>query len=133
MDILVVEDDPTVQQVITKTLERGGFMVKCVGNGLQAMAEIEEASFKAIVCDVGLPFLEGKSLFDHIKEGYPQMAERVIFVTGMANDPETRKFLDATGRPVIAKPFELRDLVRVVRSVVEHTTKPSKPPQKPED
>ncbi len=131
MDILVIEDDPTVQLIITKALERGGYMVKCVDNGLQAMAEIEETAFRAIVCDVGLPFLEGKSLFDHIKSGYPDMAERVVFVTGMAYDPETRRFLDATGRPVIAKPFELPELVRVVKSVVEHAASASKSPKKP--
>ena len=131
MDILVIEDDPTVQSIISKALERGGYMVKCVSNGLQALAEIEETPFRAIVSDVGLPFLEGKSLYDHIKEGYPEMAERVVFVTGMANDPETKKFLDATGRPVVAKPFELRDLVKVVRGVVERGGQPAKPSKKP--
>src|SRR2546430_4117459 len=111
MDILVVEDDHTVQMVITKALERSGYMVKCVDNGLQALAELQETDFRAIVCDVGLPFLQGKSLYDHIEADYPQMAARLLFVTGMANDPETKKLLATTGRPVLAKPFELNDLV----------------------
>ena len=131
MDILVIEDDPTVQQIITKALERGGYMVKCVDNGLQALAELQDATFRAIVCDVGLPFLEGKSLYDHIKEDYPEMAARMLFVTGMANDPETKRFLEHTGRPVVAKPFELAELMSVVRSVAEHPSRTSQSVKKP--
>jgi DNA-binding response OmpR family regulator len=131
MDILVIEDDPTVQNIISRALERGGYMVKCVDNGLQALAELQDATFRAIVCDVGLPFLEGKSLYDHIKADYPDMAARMLFVTGMANDPETRRFLDRTGRPVIAKPFELAQLLDTVRSVAEHAGRTSKPIKKP--
>jgi DNA-binding response OmpR family regulator len=123
MDILVIEDDPTVQQVLTKALERAGYMVKCVDNGLQALADLQETEFRAIVCDVGLPFLEGKSLFDHIKADYPAMAARVLFVTGMADDPQTRKLLAETGRPVLGKPFDVRDLVTKVRAVADHQGK----------
>jgi DNA-binding response OmpR family regulator len=121
MDILVIEDDPTVQKIISKALERGGYMVKCVENGLQALAELQHGVFRAIVCDVGLPFLEGKSLFDHIKAEYPQMAARVLFVTGKAHDPATRKFLDATGRPFLAKPFELKELLASVTAVADQS------------
>ncbi|MBI4500389.1 MAG: response regulator [Gemmatimonadetes bacterium] len=131
MDILVIEDDPTVQQIIAKALERGGYMVKCVGNGLQALAELQDATFRAIVCDVGLPFLEGKSLYDHIKAEYPEMAARMLFVTGMANEPETRRFLDRTGRPVVAKPFELNELLSAVRSVAEHASRTPQSVKKP--
>jgi DNA-binding response OmpR family regulator len=137
MDILVIEDDPTVQHIIAKALERGGYMVKCVDNGLQALAELQGATFLAIVCDVGLPFLGGKSLYDQIKAEYPEMAARVLFVTGMAQDPETRKFLDRTGQPVVAKPFEVTELLHAVRLVAEHsgptsptsTPSPSKKPK----
>ena len=120
MDILVIEDDPTVQQVISKALGRAGYMVKCVDNGLQALAEVQSTDFRAIVCDVGLPFLEGKSLYDHLKADHPAAAARIIFVTGMANDPTIQRVLAATGRPVIGKPFDLEDLLRKVRSVSDH-------------
>jgi DNA-binding response OmpR family regulator len=123
MDILVIEDDLAVQHTIAKTLEHAGYMVKCVDNGLQALAELQDATFLAIVCDVGLPFLEGKSLYDQVKTEYPKMAKRILFVTGMAKDPETRKFLDRTGRPVLPKPFELTDLLHAVRLVAEHTSR----------
>ncbi len=131
MDILVIEDDPTVQQVITRALERSGYMVKCVDNGLQALAELGEAQFRAIVCDVGLPFLGGRSLFDHIREDYPDQAVRVLFVTGMANDPGTRKFLESTGQPVLAKPFEVTALINAVRAIADHGGRTSKPVPKP--
>ena len=114
MDILVIEDDPTVRRIITKALEGHGYSVKTADNGLQALSDVQENEFRAIVCDLGLPFLEGKSLFDAIADDHPEKAARIVFVTGQADDPKTRSFLDGTGRPVVAKPFDVADLVRTV-------------------
>lgn len=45
----------------------------------------------------------------------PKMRERMIFLTGDLVDPRTRAFLDRIQRPVIEKPFQVEDLVRVLR------------------
>ncbi len=127
MDVLIIEDEPGVQRVMMKALEHAGFMVKTVDNGLAAVAELQRTSFRVIVSDVGLPFLEGKSLYDHLKSDLPEMAERVLFVTGMANDPDTHKFLTGSGRPFLAKPFDMAELVKAVREVAGHARRPSKP------
>jgi len=129
MDVLIVEDDPGVQRLMTRSLEKAGFMVKAVENGLAALAELREAEFRAIVCDVGLPFLEGKSFYQHLKSEYPGQAQRVLFVTGMANDPATKAFLDASGQPYLGKPVELADFLKAVRHIVSTAVGP--PPRAP--
>ncbi len=119
MDILIVDDDDAVRKTFSRTLERAGFMVTAVDNGLAAFAELQRHHYRAIVCDVHMPFLEGRSFYDELRKDYPQMAQRVVFATGWAEHDEVGPFLKQTGRPVLHKPVDSKDLVATVRAVAE--------------
>jgi DNA-binding response OmpR family regulator len=117
MQILLVEDDPLARQGIQKVLEHAGFSIVIAPNGLAAFSELRRGSFAAIVCDLRLPFLRGEDFFTQVKELSPAMAGRVVFVTGLGNDPEAVTFLKETGQPYLLKPFEADELVAAVRKV----------------
>ncbi len=68
-----------------------------------------------------MPFLEGRSFFHHLQEEFTEMADRVIFITGIAHEPETRQFLDRAGRPFLTKPIEHDDLLAAVRQIADAT------------
>lgn len=119
MDVLLVEDEPGTRKTFTKLLERAGFRVNAVDNGLAAIAELNEHSFRAVVMDVGLPFLGGRKLYSELVESYPAMANRVIFVTGSLGDEEVLRFLQETGRPYLGKPVSGAELVEVVRATAD--------------
>ncbi len=119
MDVLLVEDGPGTRRTYTKLLERAGFRVNGVENGLAAVAELNEHSFRAIVLDIGLPFLEGRTLYNELVDSYPAMANRVIFVTGNVGDEEVLRFLQETGRPYLGKPVSGAELVKVVRQTAD--------------
>ncbi|HET7040197.1 MAG TPA: response regulator, partial [Gemmatimonadales bacterium] len=63
MNVLLVEDDPLVRSAMIKILERGGFTVSAVPNGLAALAELRDQRYSAIVTDLKLPFLQGDDFF----------------------------------------------------------------------
>jgi CheY-like chemotaxis protein len=67
-----------------------------------------------VVSDFAMPGMEGTTFFEHLKEQYPALALRVVFVTGYGNDEKTKKLLEHTGRPYLAKPVDLRDFLTVV-------------------
>ncbi len=119
MDVLLVEDESGTRKTFTKLLERAGFRVNAVENGLAAIAELNEHSFRAIVMDIGLPFLEGRKLYNELVDSYPAMANRVIFVTGYVDDEEISRFLEETGRPFLGKPAPAADLVKIVRETAD--------------
>ena len=75
MDVLLVEDEPGTRQTYTKLLERAGFRVNAVENGLAAIAELNEHSFRALVLDVGLPFLEGRKLYNELVDSLQTRVE----------------------------------------------------------
>lgn len=117
MDILIVDDDDGVRRAFSRALEHAGYMVRTVANGLAALAEVQQGSFRAIICDVHMPFLPGQSFYDELLKDYPQMAERVVFATGWAEDDEVGPFLERTGRPVLRKPVDIKELIATVRAV----------------
>jgi CheY-like chemotaxis protein len=117
MNILLVEDDPLVRNSIVKILERGGYTVSAVPNGLAALSELRDQRFAAIITDLKLPFLQGDDFFRQVQELFPDMARRIVFVTGWAHDPRIQEFLSQTGQPCLPKPFEAGDLVSAVQKV----------------
>lgn len=119
MDVLIVDDDESVRRTFSRALERAGYMVSAVENGLAAFAELQQHQYRAIVCDIHMPFLEGRSFYDELVAQYPQMAQRVVFATGWADQDEVGAFLQKSGRPVLRKPVDLKDLVQTVRRVTD--------------
>ena len=117
MDVLIVEDTPEVRSAYGRVLERAGYMVKAVDNGLAALAELQQGSYSVILLDIFMPFLEGKGFFRQIEADFPNMAKKVLFVTGMAGDSDTRDFLEQTGQPFLRKPVDAKQLVEAVRKM----------------
>lgn len=117
MNVLLVEDDPLVRNSIIKILERGGFTVSAVSNGLAALSELRDQRFSAIVSDLKLPFLRGDDFFRQVQELFPDMSRRIVFVTGWGQDEQIREFLEETGQPCLSKPFEADELVGAVQRV----------------
>jgi CheY-like chemotaxis protein len=117
VQVLLIEDDPLVRASIAKILERGGFTVLPVANGLTALSELRDRRFAAIVTDVRLPFLGGDDFFRQVQQLFPDLTKRVVFVTGWAQDQSVSEFLQQTGQPCLAKPFEAAELIAAVQRV----------------
>lgn len=117
MDILIVDDDAAIRAVYKRALERAGYMVNTAENGLAAFAELQQHRYRVILCDLQMPFLKGYNLFEELRAGIPDMADRVIFVTGWADREDLARFLSQTGRPFLRKPVDLKDLVVAVQTV----------------
>lgn len=122
MTVLVVEDDPAVLRSHTKLLEQGGFHVLPALNGMEAFDQLRgSVVIHAILCDVDMPTLNGTGFFEQLEEILPEMAGRVVFVTGHADEPEIRKFLEQTGQPFLGKPTHANQLVDAIRQIVERS------------
>jgi len=119
MDVLIVDDEDHIRKGFQRALERAGFMVHTVDNGLAALAQLQDHEYRAIVCDVGMPFLKGNNLFSEMKAMFPDAARRVLFVTGWADRDDIKAFLEQSGQPFLAKPVDFTTLVAAVRRVVE--------------
>ncbi len=67
----------------------------------------QDKPFDAVTLDLRMPGGSGQLLYTRLAAEFPDVAERVIFVTGDIADPQTQKFLAASRRPVLTKPLRL--------------------------
>jgi CheY-like chemotaxis protein len=116
--LLVVEDEAQLAAAVTESLRDAGYLVEHAADGEQALERVAAQKFDLIVCDLKMPRLDGKAFFRELSTRSPQLARRVIFVTGDVAGTEAEKFLDESGCRWLAKPFRLGDLLRTVKEVL---------------
>jgi len=112
--ILVVDDEEWILALARELLWAIGHGVETAPDGEAALAAIRGRNFDAIVCDWKMPGLSGVEFYQRMLESKPQMAERVLFMSGEIIDQSFRDFLLRNEKTCLAKPFaieEFRDAV----------------------
>jgi CheY-like chemotaxis protein len=117
MDVLIVDDDRAVREALAKAIRQGGFEVTAVENGLSALAAIQRRPFDVIVCDIKMRFLDGVRLYHELEAEYPELRNRFFFISGVADDAGVEESVRQTGRPLLRKPFDLQDFLKLVEDV----------------
>ena len=115
---LVVDDEPEVGAVLAEILRADGMLVETASDGAGAQAMLGEREVDLILTDLRMPGVDGMALHRWLVETRPELARRVVFVTGDRISTSIDIALRETGRPVLAKPFAPADVRRVVREVV---------------
>lgn len=112
--VLIVEDDPAVRQIVRVLLERDGIEVDIAEDGERATALLAERRYAAVVLDLLMPRLDGRGVLSFMKERALDMP--VVVLTAVADSPDLDPHLV---RVVLQKPFEARELRKVVNAVLE--------------
>ncbi|HEY6099603.1 MAG TPA: ATP-binding protein [Anaeromyxobacter sp.] len=116
--VLVIDDEPGIGTAIQRVLRRDHDVVAAT-SGREALSVIKSASdFDAVLCDVMMPELTGMEIYRVLRAELPELAERVVFMSGGAFTPEARAFLSEVPNRSIAKPFDPTALRAVVARIV---------------
>ncbi len=118
---LVVEDEKALGEAVAATLIDEGFRVDRAENGEEALTRLRSQHYDVIICDLKMPKVDGMMLFAEVSKSLPNVARRLVFVTGDVAGSEAERFLEESGCRWIAKPFRLRDLVRVAKETLQAT------------
>ncbi len=117
--VLVVDDEPHILHYMQATLESWGHEVVVAHDGSQALKRALMQPFDLIICDLRMPRLGGREMFQTLARMHPAVADRIIFATGDTVRGDTLQFLEELGRPFLQKPFKLDALRRVLAGVVK--------------
>ena len=117
--ILLVDDDPTVTQLIIDILSLDGYGVDTAPNGIAALEKIEGRRYDLVLTDLHMPGMDGAGLYRELAKRQTHPLQRIIFLTGTtAGTSEAHRFVQDTGLPVLRKPFNLVELMELVRKVL---------------
>ncbi len=115
--VLVVDDEPHILHYMRATLESWGHTVEVASDGTEAVERALVIPFDVIICDLRMPRLGGREMYNNLARQYPDIARRVIFATGDTVRGDTLQFLEQLGRPFLHKPFTLAELRTVLGNV----------------
>jgi len=115
--ILIVDDEPEIRETLAEILIAARHRVVAVSSGREALKRIAEEHYDVILTDIRMPDLDGRSLYQEIERRWPDLAARVVFVTGDTLGSTLREFAVEGGHPVIEKPFLPSDVRSVVAAV----------------
>jgi CheY-like chemotaxis protein len=115
--ILVVDDEPQIGTAIVRILKEHQVVVETTGTSALLLLE-SDAAFDLVLCDVTMMDLSGQAFFAHLRARWPELAERLVFISGGAFTPETEEFLKNTARPCLPKPFGAAELRNYVKSLL---------------
>ena len=128
--VLVVEDEVEIAQMVSEVLNRDHHQVAVATSGRQALEHLALHPVDLILSDLRMPDLDGPGLHHALVSSSPELARRMVFVTGDVLTPETATFLARTSLPVIEKPIDPYDLRRKVQTYLA-ALRPQSPPVSP--
>jgi len=112
--VLVVDDDTAFREMLAEVLKREEFIPFAVSSGPEALKELDNGEFDAVITDIKMPGMDGVELMGHIKKQRPDLP--VILITAFF-ESQTDKELNRT--PIadgfLQKPFKVEKVVRMLR------------------
>jgi CheY-like chemotaxis protein len=112
--VLVVDDDPAVLRAFRRVLQSEHEIVTARDGSEALRIVLGGARVDAIICDIGMPKLDGPAFFSELFELRPQLMARVVFCTGGVPNDKTQRFLERLQAPLLFKPVAAVDLQRAV-------------------
>lgn len=116
--LLVVEDDQEIANVLRRYFSAQGFDVSVASEGASMRAILQSESIDVVLLDLGLPGEDGFALTRYLRETWKVA---VIILTGRAESVDRIVGLELGADDYVTKPFDLRELLARVRSVLRRT------------
>lgn len=116
MKILIVEDEPSLRELIQTSLEKERYVVESTGDYHSALRKIEDYDYDCILLDIMLPDGSGLSLLETLKE--MRKRENVIIISAKDSLEDKVRGLELGADDYLAKPFHLAELNARIKSVI---------------
>lgn len=117
--IAVVDDEPSIRDLLTASLHFSGFDVVSAANGTEAINVIEKSRPDLIILDVMLPDIDGFTVTRRIRND--GITAPVLFLTARDDTQDKVMGLTVGGDDYVTKPFSLEEVVARIRAILRRT------------
>jgi CheY-like chemotaxis protein len=119
LPVLLIEDEPAVMAYVRATLERSGYRVVCTESGAEGLRLLESEQFLGVVSDMRTPGgVDGADVHAWLSQHRPDLAARIVFITGDIANDDTVATLRKTGAPCVEKPFRVQQFISVIEKTM---------------
>jgi two-component system, OmpR family, response regulator ResD len=118
--VLVIDDDPTLREVVSDYLRRAGLDVAEASDGLAALALAEAAAPDLVVLDLMLPGIDGLEVCRRLRAAHPGVA--VVMLTARGEEEDRIAGFEVGADDYVVKPFSPRELTLRVQSVLRRAS-----------
>jgi CheY-like chemotaxis protein len=119
LPVLLIEDEPAVMSYVCAALERNGYTVVCAASGAEGLQLLQTGDFLGVVSDMRTPGgVDGADVHAWLASNRPDLASRLVFITGDIANEETVATLNRTGAPCVEKPFRVQQFISVVEKIM---------------
>jgi two-component system NtrC family sensor kinase len=116
--VLALDDEPSIRAFLRKALAAAGIDCEPVQDGQSALEILRQTTFDVMLIDHRMAGMSGTEFYEAAVEARPELAERAIFMSGDVLNPDLRGFATERGLRLLAKPFDIDAVVRVVKEVL---------------
>jgi two-component system alkaline phosphatase synthesis response regulator PhoP/two-component system response regulator VicR len=116
--ILAVDDDERIRRLIQLNLQRAGYRISTAGDGVEALAMIEQERPDLVVLDITMPRMDGIETLRHLRANAATAALPVVLLSAKAQDEDILEGRRSGADYYLHKPFNPPDLLAVLREVL---------------
>lgn len=117
--ILIVDDEPSIRELLSTSLRFAGFGVRAVANGAQTISAVLEEEPDLIILDVMLPDMNGFSVTKRLRSaGY---TAPILFLTAKDEVEDKVQGLTVGGDDYVTKPFSLDEIIARIKAILRRT------------
>ena len=114
IQILIIDDDPSLRENTAELLELEGFSALTASNGKTGLKQIMDHLPDLILCDLRMPEMDGFTVLKHLGEDPELKRIPFIFFSAKSEKVEINKGMDAGANAYLTKPFELEELLESI-------------------
>jgi CheY-like chemotaxis protein len=119
LPVLLIEDEPAVMAYVRAALERSGYEVVSTESGVDGLRLLESGEFLGVVSDMRTPGgVDGADVHAWLSRNRPDLAARIVFITGDIANEDTVVTLRKTGAPCVEKPFRVQQFISVIEKTI---------------
>ena len=116
--VLIVEDETALASAMAESFTDAGYLVDRATDGEDALAHLESGHYDLICSDLKMPRMDGIQFFGILRQAYPEMTSRVMFVTGDVIGTDAERFLAESGCRWLGKPFRMKELLKTAKEII---------------
>ena len=112
--VVIVDDNAELSWFFQEILKLHGFEPTVFNHPVPALKHVLSHHTDVIICDLQMPELDGDLFFATVERAQPALAQRFLFVTGLADEERFQKFISTVDAPVLRKPVAVEKLLEEI-------------------